>query len=233
MPRIRFDFVTWPSRSLCAVPQDLERAVVAERRPDPAVQPAYGLEVVREHVGAGLDHRRDVAFAALEVGRQDLHSAPGHGLADRPDRGRPDPRAPVGEVVAGHPGHDDEAEPHLANRVGDLGRFVLVHRVGLPRPHVAEAATPRARVPEDQERRLPLLPALGDVRAHRFLAHGVERARAHDGFELSVVRPALQPNLEPRRLALGGGGRSVRRDDRQVEASLERVVFPNRHRSPV
>ena len=52
--------------------QHVDRAVVAERGTDAAVQPAHGLQVVREHVGLGRDHGRDVGLAALEVGGEDL-----------------------------------------------------------------------------------------------------------------------------------------------------------------
>ena len=48
------------------------------------------LEVVREHVGRGHDHGRDVAFAAFEVGGQDLDAAARDRSADGSDRPRPD-----------------------------------------------------------------------------------------------------------------------------------------------
>ena len=81
-------------------PQHLERAVVAERGADPVVQPPHRLQVVGEDVGLGVEHRRDVGLAALEVARQHLDADPGDGVAARADRRRPDPSAAVGQVVA-------------------------------------------------------------------------------------------------------------------------------------
>ena len=75
-------------------PQHVERPVVAERGPDPAMQPGHRLEVVREHRRRGVEHRREVALAALEVARQDLDvdaRAPPRGTRGS-SRPRPPPR---------------------------------------------------------------------------------------------------------------------------------------------
>jgi hypothetical protein len=50
---------------------------------------------------------------------------------------------------------------------------------------------------------VPVLPALADVRAMRFLAHGVEVQLAHQMLQSGIVRTARSLHLEPRRLSLG------------------------------
>ena len=84
------------------------------------------------------------------------------------------------DVVAVDRGDDDVLEAHLRRRLGEAQRL---ERIGcvlrLAGVDVAIAAGARARVAEDLERRRALAPALGDVRAARFLADGVQ-ARAVD-----------------------------------------------------
>ncbi len=211
--------------------QHVERPVVAERRPDPRVQPAHRLQVVGEHVGFGLHDRGDVPFPALEVGGQDLHRAARHGLPDRPDGCRPEACSAVGQVVAGHAGHHHVPEAHRRHRLRDPSRLLLVHRARLGGHDVAEPAAPGALLAEDQERGLPVLPALEDVGAAGLLAHRVEALAAHQALEGRVVRPHPGLNLEPGRLsALDGrsGGQ-----DREVQPSFPRVVVDLGHRRPV
>ena len=220
-------------------PEHVEGTVVAEGRPDPVVQPADGLEVVREDVGFGVEHGRDVGLAALEVARQDLDAAAGDLAPDRADARCPDPRPAVREVVTSDAGEHDVAQAHGTDRVGDALGLALVDRVGLGGHHVAEAAASGALRAQDQERGLPVFPALVDVGAHRFFAHGVELAPAHDVSELAVVGPGLEPDLQPRRLPLTPGVHADRlgvdagavRDahDRQMEPPAGGVVVALRH----
>ena len=229
-----------PGRWRYSEPEHVERSVVAERGPDPAVQPSDRLEVVREHRRSGVEHGREVALTALEVARQDLDVDPRHRRTARSDRLGPDPRAAVGQIVARDPGHHDVAQSHPRDRVGDPRGLAFVDRVGLGGHHVAEPAATRALHPEQQEGRLAFLPALTDVRAHRLLAHGVQLGAAHQLLELAVDRSAGELHLQPRRLADAGlvDARLVdpwavrHADDGQMQASSRGVVctFGHPHR---
>src|SRR5580693_8008017 len=81
-------------------------------------------------------------------------------------------------------------------------RLVGVERLGLARGDLAEVAAPGALVAADQERRLAVFPALEDVGAARFLAHGVQAIAPDQLLERGVLGPGAQPGLDPRRLAL-------------------------------
>ena len=61
----------------------VERAVVAERRPDPLEDPRHGLDVVGEHLGPGLEDLAQQVRLAVEVGDQVLHAGAGVELVDR------------------------------------------------------------------------------------------------------------------------------------------------------
>ena len=223
----------------CGDPKHVEGTVVPEGRTDPGVQPADGLEVVGEHVGCGVEHGRDVGLATFEIARQDLDAAAGDLAPDRADARCPDPRPAVREVVTSDAGQHDVAQAHGADRVGDALGLAFVDRVGLGGHHVAEAAASGALRAQDQERGLPVFPALVDVGAHRFFAHGVELAPAHDVSELPVVGPGLEPDLQPRRLPftpgvhaglLGVDAGAVRdADDRQMEPPAGGVVVALGH----
>ena len=66
MPRIRLDLVTSPSPR--AWRDDVERALVAEGRADPLEDPRHGLDVVREHLGPGVEDLGEQLGLAVEVG---------------------------------------------------------------------------------------------------------------------------------------------------------------------
>ena len=70
IPRMRLDLVTSPAaRAIESTRSDL---LVAERRPDPLEDPRHRLQVVREHLGAGVEDLADQLGPRAEVGRQDL-----------------------------------------------------------------------------------------------------------------------------------------------------------------
>ena len=116
-------------------------------------------------------------------------------------------------------------QSHRADRLGDAGGLVLVDRIRACA--VITSQNPQRRVhvdPEDQERRLAVLPALGEVGAHRLLAHRVEVEAAHDPAQLGDVRAARQLHLQPGRLAARRAtfapAPCVDGDDREVQAAL-------------
>ena len=108
---------------------------------------------------------------------------------ERADRRRVVGRAPIGDVVAVHRGHDDMREPHLVRRLRESQRLERIRRlVGLPRVDVAVAARSRTGVAQDLEGRRTAPPALADVRAASLLADRHELALAHEVFHLVVAR---------------------------------------------
>src|SRR4029077_11869408 len=64
----------------------VERALVAECRPDPLEDPGHGLHVVREHLGLGAEHLSQLIRLAVEVGYEQFDASRGvlsMNLADR------------------------------------------------------------------------------------------------------------------------------------------------------
>ena len=174
------DFVSKGRRSrrqLLRAPQEPERPVVvglaAAHRP---MEPAHGLDVVVEDLGARCENRRErLLLDAEEVGRQHLDRAVRELRLQRPDRRRIVTGAAVGNVVAIDRRHDDVLEPHLERRLREPERLERIRRrVRPPGVDVAVAAGARARVAEDLERGGAAPPALGDVRAASLLADRVQ-----------------------------------------------------------
>ena len=63
--------------------EHVERAVVAEGRPDPLEDPRHRLDVVGEHLGPRLEHLAEQVGLAVEVGDQVLDAGAGVELVDR------------------------------------------------------------------------------------------------------------------------------------------------------
>ena len=143
------------------------------------------------------------ALLPLEVGDEHLDRAPRQPVMNLPDRLGEDVCAEVGKVVAVHRGDYRMAQAQLGDRrrhPGGLGDVVL------RRPPVSDGAVgavPRADVAEDNESRGANVPALAEVRAVRFLAHGMEVELAHQPLEPRVSLAAGGFHLQPRRLPLG------------------------------
>src|SRR5439155_12052361 len=103
-------------------------------------------------------------------------------------------------------------------------------------------------VSQDEEGGFAFLPALVDVRAARFLAHGVEVLGPHDVLELGVVRPGPSLDAKPLGTPAGRAG-SLRapdgmgdvgvlkrsgfasREDRQIQAAVVWIVMAAGHRT--
>ena len=185
--------------------EDVERAVVAERRADPLEDPRHRLDVVGEHLGPALEDLGEQVGLAVEVGDQVLHAGAGVELVDGAHGLGVQPGAAVGQVVAGDAGDRGVAELHLLHALGDAARLVAVEGLGLAGVDLAEVAAPRALVTADEERRLAVLPALEDVGAAGLLADRVESLGLHQRLQRGVLRPHPGPRLDPLRLALDGG----------------------------
>jgi hypothetical protein len=154
------------------------------------LDPPARLDVVVEHVGRRLQHRRErLLLAAQEVGHEHLDVRLRHATAQRAHRRRPVSRAAVRQVVAVDARDDDVRQPHALGRRGDLAGLQRVERLAaLAARDRAVAAGARARVAHDLERGRAAAPALADVRAAGLLAHGVQPVLAHDRRELAVAR---------------------------------------------
>src|SRR5204863_10045944 len=96
--------------------------------------------------------------------------------------------AAVGQVVAIDRGHDDEPKAHLAGRRGDARGLERVDGKRAPVGDVAEPASPRADVAQQQERRRPTRETFSAVRAPRLLADRREGAGTHDALDRVQVR---------------------------------------------
>ena len=93
-------------------------------------------------------------------------------LADRADGVGEMLRAAVGEIVAIDRRDNDVRKAELGGCLADTRRFIRIERTRHAGLDVAEGAGARASVAQDHEGRVLLLPALADIRAAGFLAHG-------------------------------------------------------------
>src|SRR5690606_13869177 len=185
--------------------EHLQRALVPEGRADAPEDARHGLDVVREHLRLAGEHLLELGPVGVEVGHEQLDAAPGHHLVDLPGGLRVQPRPAVRQVVAGDAGDGRVAQAHAAHRLGHPARLVDVVLGGLAGVDLAEVAPARALVAADEEGRLPVLPALGDVGTAGLLADGVQVLLPDQGPDLVEVRPVPQPGLDPLRLALDRG----------------------------
>src|SRR5256886_7773911 len=194
--------------ALLRAPQHLERPRVPRLRPDALVEPLDRLDVVIQDLRALRKHRVERLRIAGEIRDQHLDGRARRLPADLTDRRGEQRRASVGELVYVEGRHDRMTEFHLRDRGSDSCWLNEIDYPGASRLYRAEPARARAGVPQDHERGGPRAPALGHVRAMRFLADGVERLRAHELAQVLVLGPHWQPDLQP------AGTRAVDRHDR-------------------
>ncbi len=161
------------------------------------VEPRDRLDVVAEHLRPRVEHGVEGLGRALEIGDEDLDRRARRLSADLADRRGEDLCAAVGELVAVHARHDGVPERHPRDRLAHARRLREVDRARASGLHRAEAAGPRACVPQDHERGRAGAPALGHVRAVRLLADRVQRFRAHEPAQLLDLRSHREPHLEP------------------------------------
>jgi len=101
--------------------------------------------------------------------------------------------------------------------VGSPGRFVGVGWRGASMRHGTVRARPRAHLAENHERRRAVVPALADVGALGFLAHGVELQLPHEVPQPCVVRRPGRAHLQP----FGFGRPGSRHERNQVAHSVD------------
>ena len=137
-------------------------------------QAADGFQIVREDFRPGIHHDVERAQVATEIAAEDLDPRAGDAFVNRAHGIGEDQRAAVREIVAVDRGQHEIAPAQLTHRLGDAHRLEPIddamRAAGL---HVAEAASARADVSEDHDRRGTDAPTLREVWARRFLADGV------------------------------------------------------------
>mmetsp|Transcript_1920 Transcript_1920/g.4836 ORF Transcript_1920/g.4836 Transcript_1920/m.4836 type:complete len:382 (+) Transcript_1920:282-1427(+) len=173
------------------------------------LQPLDRLDVVRVHVEARARDERDAVEAAppVEVGGEALDAHRRLARLHAAHHPRVVLGAAIGQVVAVDRGDHDVVDLPRGDLVGGILRLVLGRERGrAARLHVAEAASARARVAHDHDRRggrafLPA-PTLADVRAARLLADGRELLGAERVLEALVLLAARHRHAQPLGLAL-------------------------------
>ncbi len=109
--------------------------------------------------------------------------------------------AAVGKVVAIDRGDDDMGEAELCGGVRDMGGLRRIKRAGQAGLDVAEGTGARAGVAHDHEGRVLFVPALADIGAAGFLAHGVQAVHPHDLARCIVAGRHRRLDANPVRLA--------------------------------
>ena len=152
----------------------VKRALVAESRSDALEDARDGFEVVRKHLGSSVEYLAQKFRVSAEIRNQNLHARPGGLTVNFANGFGVQPRSLVVEVIAGHPGNSGVAELHGGNGFADTARLVGIEGIGLAGVNLAEVASTRALRTADEERCLPIFPALVDVGTTGLLAHGVQ-----------------------------------------------------------
>ncbi|KPC68349.1 hypothetical protein ADL26_19590, partial [Thermoactinomyces vulgaris] len=101
------------------------------------------------------------------------------------------------QVVAGDAGDGGVVQVHRDDRLADTAGLVTVQRLRLARVDLAEVAAARALGAADEERRLPVLPALVDVGTTSFLADRVQPLALDEAPQFGVFRAGLGLDLDP------------------------------------
>ena len=149
--------------------------------------------------------QHDRVGVAAEIGGEDLDEQPGD-RGELPDRLGEVRGAPVREIVAVDRRHHHVLQTHRLDRLGEPPRLLRIEGIRRPVRHRAVGAVPGADVAEDQEGGGPVVPAVPDVGAVRFLAHRVQLEVPHQMPDLRVGLTPRRLHLEPRRLADGDLG---------------------------
>jgi hypothetical protein len=145
----------------------------------PAGQALHGLNVLGEHLEAGVDHLLDGRRLAVEVRGQRLHHHLGGVGLDGADTGRVVGGAAVVQVIAVHRGKHHVAQAHQLHGPGGVGRFLDVQPAArVAGVHGAEAAGAGAHRAHQHDGGGAVAPALAHVGAVGFGAHGAQAVLA-------------------------------------------------------
>ncbi len=151
-----------------------EAAGIAGRGSHGALETSHGLDVVVEHLGPGIADGGEVAGRTPQIRDQDLDADAGARGMNGPHRGGHDAGTAVVEVVSRDHREHGEIEIESADGLGDPFGFVRVGYLGFAGVDEAEPTGSRAALAQEHERGRALVPALEDVGAACFFAHGDE-----------------------------------------------------------
>ena len=191
--------------------------IVARAGADLPVERRHGFEIVVEHVRPRRHHHLERAVLAQEIGRQHLDGRRRRLSVDGANRRREMRGTSVGKIVAVDRRHHHMGERKLGDGAAHPRGLERIERAWAAGAHVAEGAGPGAGVAEDHHRRVPLAPALADIRAGRLLAHGVEAV-------LAQGRARFVKGMRPRRLDADPIG--LAQDGRVRQPRLLRMARP-------
>ena len=180
-------------------PQQIQRPLVAAAVTDDREHAGHTLDVMPEDLRSSVQHRLQRSGISLEIWNEHLHRALRQVLVNLRDDGGKDPGAAVGEVVAVHRRDHRVTESHGLHRARHPFRFRQVEFRRQPVRNRTVRAVARAQIPQGQEGGRAPAPALPQIRAARFLTHGVQTLCAHDLHEVGVVRSGRQLRFQPLR----------------------------------
>jgi hypothetical protein len=181
--------------------EDRQRAVEPESWPDPAKDSRNGLHVVREHLGSRTEDLGQLVWLGVEVRDQQFNSAPWYGGMDLTDSLGVEPRAAIGQIVAGDTGDGGVPQRHLGDAFADPAGFVGVEVRWLAGIDLTEVTAAGALIATDQEGGLAVFPALIDVGTAGLFADRVQPFALDQRLQLFELRSGAQPGLDPGRLA--------------------------------
>ena len=169
--------------------EQLQRVHVVRSRTRVAIQPRHGFQVVIHHVGRrGFQNLQRAVKSAAKIGHQHFNACRRRKLARSPNTVNEMLRAAVLQVVAIDRRDDDVRKLQRRNRPRQVERLIGVERIGASVADIAKRAAPRALVAHDHEGCSTFAETLADVRARRFLAHGVQIVLAQDALDFVKAR---------------------------------------------
>jgi hypothetical protein len=178
-----------------------QRMKIPGARPHFGIKTRHSLQIVVEHVRLRRNNGLERPVFAQKVGGQHLSRCAGRTATDRGDGASEMLGAAVIEIIAIDGGDDHVREAQRRHGFADALGFMRVEQIGPAGCDITEGAGPRADPPQDHDGRMPLLPALADIRAGCFFAYGVERELAHEPPRGLVFRRNRRFDAQPVGLA--------------------------------
>ena len=118
-------------------------------------------------------------------------------------------RAAIIKVVAVNAGNHHMTQPQLGDRLGHISRFRRIKRQRHTGCDIAKGAGTGAGLAHNHESGVLLFPALTDIRARRFLAHGDQIILFHNGAGFGIGGRARRFGANPTGLAQDSAIRPV------------------------